>query len=232
MINRTGRKRKQGITRERIIEAAFSVFNNVDFTTATIRDIASASGISPASIYKHFKSKEDMLDAITVEKMRQMDIDLRSHLLGIKGVLNKLRKMTWFYLDLYDRDNSIAWTLYITTSPTIWKKSRRAWETAVLTGRLLKDIVREGQRSGEVRPNLNIRVLEMMYFGALRHICIFSLVGTDTKSPTQMSAMADDLAEIVYGAIRSLDKKQKAFVCPYADRGVRSRSAVKKGSRK
>ncbi|MBN1691079.1 MAG: TetR/AcrR family transcriptional regulator [Dehalococcoidia bacterium] len=225
------RKNTQGITRERIIEAAFSVFNNVDFTTATIRDIARASGISPASIYKHFKSKEDMLDAITVEKIRQMDIDLRHHLVGIKGVLNKLRKMTWFYLDLYDRDNSIAWTLYITTSPTIWKKSRRAWETAVLTGRLFKDIIREGQRSGEISRTLNIRVLEMMYFGALRHICIFSLVGTTSESVTHMSDMADDLTEMTYRAIRSLDK-QEAFICPYSTRVVRARPGSKRGGKK
>jgi len=231
-MNRTKSKRAQGITRERIIEAAFSVFNNVDFTTATIRDIARASGISPASIYKHFKSKEDMLDAITVEKIRQMDLDLRNHLVGIKGVLNKLRKMTWFYLDLYDRDNSIAWTLYITTSPTMWKKSRRAWETAVLTGRLFKDIIREGQRLGEISRDLNIRVLEMMYFGALRHICIFSLVGTNSGTATHMSNMAEDLTEMIYGAITSLDKKQEMFVCPYSARAAKARPTGKGGGRK
>ncbi len=230
-MNRTKRKNPHGITRERIIEAAISVFNNVDFTTATIRDIARASGISPASIYKHFTSKEDMLDAITVEKIRQMDNELRNHLVGIKGVINKIRKMTWFYLDFYDHNKPIAWTLYISTSPTIWKKSRRAWETAVLTGRLFTAIIKEGQKSGDISPDLNIRVAEMMYFGALRHICIFSLLGTKSESVTCMSDMADDLTEMIYGAMKSADKKQEAFICPYSAKVSKIRPARKKGAK-
>lgn len=230
-MNQTKRKRSHGITRERIIEAAFSVFNNVDFATATIRDIASASGISPASIYKHFKSKEDMLDAITVEKIRQMDAELRNHLVGIKGVINKLRKITWFYLNFYDHNKPIAWTLYITTSPTIWKKSRRAWETAVLTGRLFTDIINEGQKSGEISRDLNIWVVEMMYFGALRHICIFSLLRTRSKSVNLMSDMADDLTELIYRAIKSIDNKQEAFICPYSAKVLKGLPAKRRGAK-
>jgi len=230
-MNQTKRKNSHGITRERIIEAAFSVFNNVDFATATIRDIASASGISPASIYKHFKSKEDMLDAITVEKIRQMDAELRNHLVGIKGVINKLRKITWFYLNFYDHNKPIAWTLYITTSPTIWKKSRRAWETAVLTGRLFKDIINEGQKSGEISRDLNIWVVEMMYFGALRHICIFSLLRTRSKLVNRMSDVADDLTELIYGAIKSIDNKQEAFICPYSAKVPKGLPAKKRGAK-
>jgi AcrR family transcriptional regulator len=233
-MNQTKRKNSHGITRERIIEAAFSVFNNVDFTTATIRDIARSSGISPASIYKHFKSKEDMLDAITVEKIRQMDAELRNHLIGIKGAINKISKMTWFYLDFYDHNKPIAWTLYITTSPTIWKKSRRAWETAVLTGTLFREIINEGQKSGDISRDLNIRVVEMMYFGALRHICIFSLLGTRPESVVRMSDMADDLTELIYRAMKSADKNQEAFICPYSANSAKvpkARPAKKRGAK-
>ncbi|MTD59384.1 TetR/AcrR family transcriptional regulator [Amycolatopsis pithecellobii] len=48
-------------TRRRLLEAALTTFAEKGFHATTTRDIASASGMSPAALYIHHKSKEELL---------------------------------------------------------------------------------------------------------------------------------------------------------------------------
>jgi AcrR family transcriptional regulator len=49
------------ITRARLLEAAVAAFAEKGFHGTTTRDIASAVGLSPAAVYVHHRSKEDLL---------------------------------------------------------------------------------------------------------------------------------------------------------------------------
>jgi AcrR family transcriptional regulator len=55
---------KKSITRKLIIEAAFFCFNEYGYAKTTFDDIAQKAGISRASVYNYFKSKEDFFYAI------------------------------------------------------------------------------------------------------------------------------------------------------------------------
>jgi len=52
-------------TRTRLLEAAVSAFANRGFHATSTRDIAAAAGMSPAAVYVHHKSKEELLYAIS-----------------------------------------------------------------------------------------------------------------------------------------------------------------------
>jgi AcrR family transcriptional regulator len=52
-------------TRERLLEAAVAAFAEKGFHGTTTRDIASAAGMSPAALYVHHKSKEELLYLIS-----------------------------------------------------------------------------------------------------------------------------------------------------------------------
>ena len=60
---------KDGLTkgmqaRERIISVAETLFNKQGFDGASMRDIAAAASMQPASMYYHFSSKEELLWAV------------------------------------------------------------------------------------------------------------------------------------------------------------------------
>ena len=57
-------------TRERIIDESLTLFSVNGFKGTSVKAIANAVGIKDASLYKHFKSKQEILDTI-VETMRQ-----------------------------------------------------------------------------------------------------------------------------------------------------------------
>ena len=54
-------------TAERLKEAAIIEFATRGFHATTTRDIAARAGLSPAGVYVHFPSKEDLLYAITLD---------------------------------------------------------------------------------------------------------------------------------------------------------------------
>ena len=59
---------KQGMTtKERIVDEALTLFATKGFRGTTVKDIADAVGIKDASLYKHFKSKKEILNTIVEE---------------------------------------------------------------------------------------------------------------------------------------------------------------------
>ena len=57
-------------TRERIVDEALTLFSIRGFKGTSVKNIADAVGIKDRSIYKHYKSKQEIFDAI-VEQMRK-----------------------------------------------------------------------------------------------------------------------------------------------------------------
>src|SRR6185295_9720563 len=57
--------------RRQILDAAVACFARKGFHRASMQDIIAASGLSPGSIYCHFKGKEEIIEAIADERHAQ-----------------------------------------------------------------------------------------------------------------------------------------------------------------
>ena len=55
---------RQENTKERILECAFGLFKKPRLSEISLSEIASAAGISKTAIFRHYKNKEDLLDAM------------------------------------------------------------------------------------------------------------------------------------------------------------------------
>lgn len=65
-------------TKERIVEEALTLFAQNGYKGTSVKNIADAVGIKDSSIYKHYKSKREIVDAIVTQmrdKMYHMSID-------------------------------------------------------------------------------------------------------------------------------------------------------------
>lgn len=59
-------------TKERILEEALILFSQSGYMGTSMSDIAARLGVTKAALYKHYKSKQEILDSI-VMKMNAMD---------------------------------------------------------------------------------------------------------------------------------------------------------------
>ena len=65
---------KKEDTKQRILDEALRLFSQSGYDAVSVERIASAVGIKAPSLYKHFKSKQEILESI-VERMNQMDAE-------------------------------------------------------------------------------------------------------------------------------------------------------------
>ena len=63
-----------GNTKERILEVALESFAQSGYLGTSMNDIAKQLGITKAALYKHYTSKQEILDRI-VERMNEMDLE-------------------------------------------------------------------------------------------------------------------------------------------------------------
>lgn len=61
-------------TKERILEEALKLFSQSGYMGTSMNDIAANLGVTKAALYKHYTSKQEILDSI-VKKVNQMDTE-------------------------------------------------------------------------------------------------------------------------------------------------------------
>ncbi len=60
-------------TKERIVNESLSLFSIKGFKGTSVKNIAEAVGIKDSSLYKHFKSKQEIMDTIVMEMHKRME---------------------------------------------------------------------------------------------------------------------------------------------------------------
>ena len=70
-------------TKKRILDEALNLFSQKGYANVFVADIATAVGIKAPSLYKHYKSKQDIFNAI-LDEMKQ-SYDNQAEMLNING---------------------------------------------------------------------------------------------------------------------------------------------------
>ena len=61
-------------TKKRILDEALTLFSEKGYSDVFVADIAKAVGIKAPSLYKHYKSKQDIFEAILDEMRKRYDM--------------------------------------------------------------------------------------------------------------------------------------------------------------
>ncbi len=67
---------KRSSTREKILEVALRLFSKKGFKETTIKDIAKEVGITEGAIYRHFTSKEEIINSLLEEITQELRQEL------------------------------------------------------------------------------------------------------------------------------------------------------------
>ncbi|MBC7230952.1 MAG: TetR/AcrR family transcriptional regulator [Actinobacteria bacterium] len=153
-----------------IIEAALEVFGEKGYYNATISEIARAAGVSEATIYEYFGSKEDLLFAIPKEITTRAVEFLEAVGPYIRGAENKIRTIAYGYFNLY-RDNPHYSSLVLLDL----KHNRKFMETegyqaVKRSAGFLLSCIKEGIASGEFKRDIDPYLVRSMILGTIEHV--------------------------------------------------------------
>lgn len=115
--------------REELIEVAASVFSAKGYDRASLREICTAAGILPGSMYHHFRSKEDLFVTVHAEGFRRLNQVIDEAVTGKGDPWRKLEAAVAAHIAcLVGSNNVLAVTgasLFHATGPALQRKLNR-----------------------------------------------------------------------------------------------------------
>jgi len=99
---------RAAISRERLLAAAGEAFAQRGFHATTTRDIAAAAGMSPAAVYVHHASKEELLHLIALEGHLQTQRLVRDAIAASDDPVEQLREVARAFTAFHTEQHSVA----------------------------------------------------------------------------------------------------------------------------
>ena len=90
------------LRQEQIIDEAISQIHNHGYSSLSIRELANKVGISEAAIYRHFKSKDEIINGIFI-RVQSLSKDLFNELNSINQPDKKLKTFILFHMKLFTK---------------------------------------------------------------------------------------------------------------------------------
>lgn len=142
--------------RRRIIETATAEFAKRGYHDASISAIASKAGISVGSIYKYFDSKQDLFLTIIAHSIDRMERLLTTLAVADEDVIIKVEKILREIINA-SREESVLIKLYNSMTTVNDKTLARqfAVEMEALTAKIYTEAIKEGQKNGEIREDID-----------------------------------------------------------------------------
>lgn len=186
--------------KEQILKAAETVFAKKGFHQSTVSEVAKKAGLSDATIYEYFSTKEEMLFSIPLETTRRGAELLKFHLGYIRGAANKIRSIIYHYLWFYKSNpeySSVALMILKTHRAYLETESYGVYRQAT---RMILEVVEEGIASGEFRPDTDPYLVRHTILGAIEHMVSRELLH---KAGREFMDYVDPLTDMVIGGIQS-----------------------------
>ena len=185
--------------RIKIAQALKTLLEVKEFSAITTAEIAKNAGVTEALIYKYFKDKRDLLHQILTEYLEQYRAQIKLDLKGIKGTLNKLRKLIWSHINVYAINRVFAKILLIEVRnyPDYYKSE--TYERVKEYSDIVLRIIEEGIRNKEIRDDLPPKLLRHGILGSIEQVCLSGIIFGREIDP---DILTDQICELIFKGIK------------------------------
>ena len=155
-------KKTKNLTRNKIVAAAWRLFNERGYEDTTIDEIVEESGTSKGSFYHYFEGKDALLGSLSIvfdEKYEELKEQVTPEMSAVD-------KLTFLNRELFRMiDNSVPLELLtrLLSSQLITRSEKHLLDRNRTYFRIISGIFSEGQESGEIRTDLTVNELVRAY---------------------------------------------------------------------
>jgi AcrR family transcriptional regulator len=168
-------KRDTAVRQEQIASAALAIIAQHGLRRTSVASVARRVGLVPSAIYRHYRGKDEILDAV-LDLVRDRLLDnLRRVTTETPDAIARLHRLLSLHVSLLTTQPGILRVIF-SEEISGGKSARRArvFRTvrAYLTG--VEDIIRQGQAAGSVKPDLDPPTLALMFLGLIQPAAILA----------------------------------------------------------
>jgi TetR/AcrR family fatty acid metabolism transcriptional regulator len=154
--------------RRQILDAAVRVFARQGFHTCRVSDIADEAGVAYGLVYHYFRSKDEVLDTLFLERWDVMvevieQVDARE----ASTAREKLAAITSFIVDSYRHDPDLMKVVIVEVTRAANTFGRTHLDAINRAYDRIAGIIRKGMEAGEFRDTVTPQFAAMAFYGAI-----------------------------------------------------------------
>ena len=149
-------------TRSRIVSAAWKLFYEQGYDDTTVEEIVEESGTSKGSFYHYFSGKDALLSSLSDlfdDKYQELIPTLTEEMDSFEKLMYLNRELFW----LIDNSVSLDLVARMYSSQLVTVGEKHLMDHNRLYYKLLRQIVTEGQKKGELREDVTVNEIVKAY---------------------------------------------------------------------
>ncbi len=181
-----------------ILDAAKGAFADKGFEGTSIAGIARVAQISDGLVYRYFRSKRELLYEVLRKFYERILLDLETQVFKHDAFPARLEALIRRHLEVFVSDTDLC-RLFISEVRTAsdYEGSSIQELNRLYTSVLIR-IVKDAVKTGEVRPDVNPKLLRDVIFGAIEHLAWRHVNG---KGQLRVTQTARDLTIMLTSGI-------------------------------
>ena len=212
-------KQKSIAIRESILESATTVFAKTGFYRAKAIEIARKANIAVGTIYNYFKNKDDILISIFDERIGELNRSLSEAIQKIDDPDKKLLAILDSTVAMFRNDRELAEVVTIELRQSSKFFSSTAIASIVEFLDIIADVIRQGQKAGVYRDDIEPRVVALVVLGSFENLLHAWVLGDrvpelGSKYGISLDEGKEALAHLIkYGLRREKNPKGEKAGC-------------------
>ncbi len=166
--------------KERILKKAVKNISEKGFKKTTINEIAEEADVAKGTIYNYFGNKKGLHYSLIEKGIQFLTSEIEINIESTTDPIEKIKIITEIYLNFYKENFNYGKLLY----REIWgntknfeKKSKNIKKNHTL---LIKEVIIEGQKSGEIGKDLDADALAVSLLGIINSTVIYWKIINDS----------------------------------------------------
>jgi TetR/AcrR family transcriptional regulator, cholesterol catabolism regulator len=188
-------------TRHRILTAAIAQLSVKGYKGMSMRDVAEAVDVTPAALYYHYSSKDDIFVDVMYAVFDQWAKGVKEATQDATNIREKLIKLTLYYFNRKDSGMMILMRdvrTYLTAEKQelIWNHYAETYQKEV------NQVFQAGIDSRQLSQNVPPHLLGTMYMGMINHFLFNPRTRAELADPDEAERLAMIVVSVLLDGIR------------------------------
>jgi len=188
---------------QRILGAAIAVIAEKGFHNSRVAEIAERADVASGTVYLYFKSKEQILMAALDGAFQSFFRRAQNEIAGSPDAAERLRILARLHLEALGRNRSIAVVLQTELRQSAKFLAQFSQQEMKAYFNLIREIIREGQRTGSIRQDVSDKIAASCFFGALDELVTAWVL---SARDYDLAAAADEVVNLLLAGMSSAKK--------------------------
>lgn len=185
----------------KIIDAFILLLKEKEFSSITTAEIAEVSGVNESLIYRYFGSKRELLHSVLFYLVDDYVKDISLKLGGLRGSLNKLRKIIWEHMYLYQHELVFAKIMLLEVRNYPGYFQSETYRIVQKNTKFVREIIEEGINVGEIRSDISSRIIMQIVMAGIEHLSMPTLLFGKNLSTDELT---DSFCNILFDGIKKV----------------------------